>query len=77
MNGENILNDTFFTDEAWFHLSGYTNTQNSITWATENLYETFEKPLHDQKIGVWCVLFRSRIIGLIFFDSIVNSDRYI
>ena len=42
MNGENILNDTFFTDEAWFHLSGYTNAQNSRTWATyisSNCYE--------------------------------------
>ena len=32
MNGENILNNTFFTDEAWFHLSSYTNTQNWRTW---------------------------------------------
>ena len=77
MNGENILNHTFFTDEVWFHLSGYVNTQNSRTWATENPHETFEKPLHDQKIGVWCAVSRSRIIGPIFFDSTVNSNRYI
>ena len=77
MNGENILNDTFFTDEAWFHLSGYTNRQNSRSWATENPHEIFEKPLHDQKIGVSCAVSRSRIIGPIFFDSTVNSDRYI
>ena len=77
MNGENILNDTFFTDEAWFHLSGYTNTQNSRTWATENPHETFEKPLHDQKIGVLCAVSTSCIIGPIFFDSTVNSDPYI
>ena len=76
-NGENILNDTFFTDEAWFHLYGYTNTENSRTWATENSHETFEKPLQDQKIGVWCAVSRSRIIGPIFFDSLVNSDSYI
>ena len=77
MNGENILNDTFFTDEAWFHLSGYTNTQNSKTWATENSHETFEKPLHDQKIGVWCTVSRSHIVGPIFFDCTFNSDCYI
>ena len=77
MNGENILNNTFFIDETWFHLSGYTNTQNSRTWATENPHETFEKPLHDQKIGVWCAVSRSRMIGPIFFHSTVNSDRYI
>ena len=77
MNRENILNDTFFTDEAWFYLSGCTNTQNSRTWATENFHETFEKPLHDQKIDVWCAVSRSRIIGPIFFHSTVSSDRYI
>ena len=77
MNGENILNDTFFTDETWFYLSGHTNTQNSRTWATENLHETFGKPLHDQNIGVWCAVSRSRIIGPIFFDSTINSDCYI
>ena len=76
MNGENILNDTFFTDEAWFHLSVYTNTQNSRSWATESPHETFEKPLHDQKIGVWCAVSRSRIIEPIFFDSTANSNRY-
>jgi len=27
--GEDILNITFFTDEAYFHLSGYINSQNS------------------------------------------------
>ena len=51
MNGENILNDTFFTDEAWFYLSGYMNTQNLRTWATENLHEAFEKLLYEKKIG--------------------------
>ena len=77
MNGENILNDTFFTDKTWFHLSGYTDTQNSRTWATENLHETFGKPLHDQNIDVWCAVSRSRITGPIFFDSTVNSHHYI
>ena len=63
INGKNILNDTFFTDEAWFHLSGYTNTQNLRTWTTKNPHATFEKLLHDQKIGVWCAISRSRTLG--------------
>jgi hypothetical protein len=29
MKTVDILDVTFFTDEAWFHLSGYVNTQNT------------------------------------------------
>jgi hypothetical protein len=43
---------TFFTDEAWFHLSGHINAQNNRYWSSINPKQTFEVPLHDQKIGV-------------------------
>jgi pimeloyl-CoA synthetase len=47
---------TFFSDEAWFHLTGYISTQNSGYWSSTNLKQTLELPLHDQKIGVWCAI---------------------
>ena len=75
--GENILNHTFFSDEAWFHLSGYMNSQNSRAWSTVNPHALFQKPLHDQKVGVWCALSRGRIIGPIFFENTITSKRYI
>ena len=33
--------------------------------------------LHDQKVGVWCAIARSRIIVPIFFEDTINSKRYI
>ncbi|RZC41941.1 hypothetical protein BDFB_008768, partial [Asbolus verrucosus] len=33
---DDILDVKFFTDEAWFHLEGYVNSQNMRTWSTEN-----------------------------------------
>jgi hypothetical protein len=51
--GEDILNVTFFTDEAYFHLSGYTNSQKSHVWCAHNPHAFHESPLHDEKIGVW------------------------
>lgn len=33
---EDDLDRTFFSDEAWFHLSGYINSQNYRTWSAEN-----------------------------------------
>jgi hypothetical protein len=42
-----------FTDEAWIHLSGFVNLQNSGLWSSENPHAFLESPLHAQKIGVW------------------------
>ena len=64
-----ILDVTFFTDEAWFHLSGYVNSQNTRIWAAENPHTVHEEPLHSQKIGVWCGVSRRRIIGPIFLNK--------
>jgi hypothetical protein len=58
---------TFFSDEAWFHLSGYITAQNNRYWNIINLKKMFEVPLHNQKIGVWCAITASQIVGPIFF----------
>jgi hypothetical protein len=58
---------TFFTVEAWFHLSGYINAQNNRYWSSINPRQTFKVALHDQKIGVWCAITASRNVGTIFF----------
>jgi hypothetical protein len=71
-----ILDDTFFTDEAWFHFSGYVNTQNTRLWSLENSHAVYEKLLHDQKLGVWVAISRRRIVGPLFLEETVNSKRY-
>ena len=53
------------------------NSQNSRVWSTENPHALFQKPLHDQKVGVWCALSRGRIIGPIFFENTITSEHYI
>jgi hypothetical protein len=68
---------TFFTDEAWFHLNGYINAQNKRYWSSINPKQTFDVPLHDQKICVWCAITASRIVGPIFFENTINSERYV
>jgi hypothetical protein len=35
-----------------------------------------EKPLHDQKLGVWVAISRRRIVGPLFFEEAVISKRY-
>jgi hypothetical protein len=51
--GEDSWDVTFFTDEAYFHLSGYINSQNSRVWCAHNPHAFHESPLHDEKTGVW------------------------
>jgi len=48
-----ILNYTWFSEEAWFHLSGYVNSQKFRIWASKNPNALHEEPLHSEEIGVW------------------------
>jgi len=74
---DGILDLTFFTDESWFHLSGYVNSQQSRYWATEKPKIFVETPLHSQKVGVWCAISRRRIVGPIFFENTITSKEYV
>jgi hypothetical protein len=51
-----ILDYTWFGDEAWFHLSGYVNSQNKRLWGSENPHALFEETPHSQKVGMLCAL---------------------
>lgn len=76
MNNDELLNLTFFSDEAWFTLSGYINSQNMRVWSAANPHTFRESPLHPLKVGVWIAVSRRRIIGPIFFHETVTAQRY-
>ena len=59
----------FFSDEAWFQLDGYVNSQNYRFWSSSNPHEYIEAPLHSAKTGFWCAMSRKKIIGPIFFSE--------
>ena len=74
---ENILT----SDEAHFHLSGFVNKQNFRYWADENPQNLIEKPLHSERVTVWCGIGTIGVVGPYFFEEegrcvTVNSDRY-
>ena len=83
----NILQDDLAviitSDEAHFHLDGHVNKQNCRYWAKENPRELHQKPLHSQKVTVWCALSKVGIIGPDFFEDergqtvTVNAERYV
>jgi hypothetical protein len=43
----------FFSDDGWYILSGYLNSQNNRYWSTENPHALHEVSLHDLKVGFW------------------------
>jgi hypothetical protein len=70
---EDILDVTFFTDEAWFHLSRYVNRQNSLVWSTTNPHE-----IQEQTITLsegWCVMHHiTKLDNLPPYSSITLSS---
>ena len=65
------------SDEAWFHLSGRVNSQNTQYWAAENPHLVHEQSFQDKKFGVWCAVSGTRITGPMFFDRTVNTEVYV
>ena len=47
-----MLDNVFFSDEAFFHLSRYANSKNSRMWCSENPHMFHEKLLHGVEYGV-------------------------
>jgi hypothetical protein len=66
---DDVLEKTFFTDEAYFRLSGYVNSQNMRMWSLQNPHFFTEAPHYPQKIGVWAAISQRRIIGPYFFQE--------
>jgi hypothetical protein len=67
---------TLYSDEVWYTLSGYVNSQNDIL-STESPHAVHEVPLHDLKVGVWCETSERRTIQPSSFHETVNSQRYV
>jgi hypothetical protein len=76
INNDETLDLTFYTDEAWFHLTGFINSQTMRMWSADNPHFFRETPLHPLKIGVWVGMSRRRLIGPIFFEDSVTAERY-
>jgi hypothetical protein len=68
--GEDILDNTFFTD-VWFHITIYTN---SHVWSAPNLHEIKNTPLHNQTVGMLCTISQNQVISHIFFDDTVTPN---
>jgi hypothetical protein len=72
-----VLQVTWFSDEARFHLNDYINKQNIQFWTLENPRHTVANPLHPQRVTVCCALSRTRIFSPVLINGTVTSDVYL
>lgn len=55
------------SDKAYFHLLGCVSKYNFLYWAAENPRQLHERPLHSERITVWCAIWEFATIGPYFF----------
>jgi hypothetical protein len=76
------LNHVLMMDEAHFYLCGNVSSQNCHYWATENPRNIHQKPLHSEKVTLWCGVVSFGVVSPYFFEDeasravTVNSARY-
>lgn len=75
VNGIEILNKVLFSDEAWFHRTGYINARNYRIGRAQILTDTKKLTCISRKL-VWCTISRRRIVGPIFFTSTIKAETY-
>ena len=83
LNVDGVISTLLMTDEAHFHLSGFVNKQNYHYWASENPQELHQRPLHSERLTVWCGIASFGVTGPYFFEDnegaavTVTSERYV
>lgn len=67
-----------WTDEAHFSLRGELSSLSGYVWARENPHISVEKPLHSQRLTVWCGFTRDYICPPYFFPrgATITADNY-
>ena len=56
LNNDDVFDLRFFSNEAWFYLSGYIIKQNYRIWSVVNSHNFIEDLLHPVKIGIWLAI---------------------
>ena len=69
---EHFYRRIIFSGEAHFHIGGYFNKQNFRIWGSENPNVIIEKPMHPQRVIIWCGFCYGGIIGPFYFFFYFN-----
>lgn len=73
----NFLSRVLWSDEAHFYLNGKVCGNQCIIWDTDNPHEYREKPLHSEKVTVWCAFTNKFILPPYFVDAPATVDQVV
>jgi hypothetical protein len=62
-----VVQRQIMSDDVYFELSGFVNRQNMQYWSDNNPHRLHGKPLHSERVTVWCRISTVGIIGPYFF----------
>jgi hypothetical protein len=63
------------SDEAYFYLTEPLNIQNNRIWDIERPTDGIEKPLHSEKLLVFCAISGTKIYRPFYFSTSVNQHN--
>jgi hypothetical protein len=66
----------WFSDEAYFHLTGDINRQYVRFWGTQHPHQINESTLHAQKVLVWCAVSAQGLIEPFMFEDYITGENY-
>jgi hypothetical protein len=70
------LKHIWFTDEAYFHLTGGINRQNVRFWGTKHPHQVHESTLHAHKVLMWCAVSGQGLSRPFMFEDYVTGENY-
>lgn len=74
---KNALSFLICCDKAYFYLVPPINSQNDRMWLESKPSDKIERPLHDEKVLVWCAISCGQAYGPYFFQESVNQHNYL
>ena len=70
-----FLDNVWFSDEAYFLLSGHVNSKNNIFWGSTPPEHCLQRPLHSVKCTAWVAISKHGIIGPFSFWFEDDNER--
>jgi hypothetical protein len=76
MDEDAVLHNTWFADEAYFHVNGVVNKQNVRFWARGNPQILHEKETYGQKVNVWAAISSHGIMGPFICETVLSPNSW-
>jgi transposase len=71
-----LLDRILWTDEACFQINDRVTRHNCVYWTDTNPHLIIEQEMHVPKVVVWGGIWSTGVVGPVFFEGNVTSEKY-